>query len=116
MNGKELQAARKVLMLDVREAAELIGGVSKRSWQYWEAGRSKVPDDVGRKMAELLKRRQTLLEEAEAWARAGHGGQVPYYASFHDFDNAHPGDGILAWRIGQSVAAELHARLGVALV
>jgi len=115
MNAKELQAARRVLMLDVREAAELIGGVSKRSWQYWEAGRSKVPDDVGRKMAELLKRRQSLLEETEARVQAGLRA-LPFYANFHDFDQAHPGEGILAWRIGQSVAAELHARLRVALV
>ena len=79
MNGKELHAARKFLMLDVREAADLIGGVSMRSWQYWEAGRRKAPDDVWRKMVGLLKRRRSQLEETEVWARAGHDGQAPYW-------------------------------------
>lgn len=34
MTGKELQALRKFLLLDVKEAADIIGKVSPRSWQY----------------------------------------------------------------------------------
>ncbi|MCE8042473.1 DUF1870 family protein [Halomonas daqingensis] len=119
MNAKELQALRKFLMLDVREAAEIIGGVSKRSWQYWEAGRSPVPQDVADKMEGLLTVRQTVLERLEAEAldysdnpQDEHGERlrVPFYPTLAEFAAAHPEDGrLLTWRCHQSAAAELYA-------
>lgn len=46
LNNFELQAIRKLLCLDVSEAAELVAKVSNRTWQYWESGCSPVPHDV----------------------------------------------------------------------
>lgn len=110
MNAKELQALRKMLMLDVSEAAEIIGGVSTRSWQYWEAGRSPVPDDVEDKMMRALTQRQHLMDEIEAnLDKEGDTISVPFYAYHDEFAEANPGKGILPWRISQSVAAELYA-------
>lgn len=110
MNAKELQALRKMLMLDVSEAADIIGGVSKRSWQYWESGRSPVPDDVENKMMGLLEQRQYLMSEIEARINKEGGTiSVPFYVNRAEFAEANPGKSILPWRISQSVAAELYA-------
>lgn len=119
MNAKELQALRKMLMLDVSEAAEVIAGVSKRSWQYWEAGRSPVPEDVADRMTGLLTVRQMALDQLEAKALAysddpqdehGERLRVPYYPTLAAFAEAHPKDGrLLTWRCHQSAAAELYA-------
>ncbi|WP_299314224.1 DUF1870 family protein [uncultured Halomonas sp.] len=110
MNSRELQALRKFLMLDVSEAAEIIGGVSKRSWQYWEAGRSPVPDDVEDKMNGLMTQRQYLMDEIGAKIdEAGGVISVPFYASYAEFAAENPDQGVIPWRLGQSVVAELYA-------
>jgi len=119
MNGKELQALRKFCMLDVREAAEVIGKVSPRSWQYWEAGRSSVPEDVEDLMNGIMTMRQELLArlESEAWEHSDdpqdeHGDRlpVPFYATHEEYAKAHPEQGgVIAWRCHQSVVSELYA-------
>src|SRR3546814_1610125 len=58
----ELQATRKLLMLDVAEAADLIGQVSPRTWQYWESGRNTVPADVSDEMQALLSIRGEMID------------------------------------------------------
>ncbi|WP_277810674.1 DUF1870 family protein [Chromohalobacter canadensis] len=118
MNGKELQALRKFLMLDVREAAEIIGKVSPRSWQYWESGRSSVPDDVEDKMNGALTLRQSIIDRLEQDIEE-HGGnpqdehgdrlKVPYYHALSEFQADHPDQGTLPWRAHQSAVAELYA-------
>lgn len=65
MNHKELQACRKLLMLDVSEAAELVGKVSARTWQYWESCRYPVPQDVEDEMQALIARRLELMGEVD---------------------------------------------------
>ncbi|WP_118986296.1 Aca2/YdiL-like domain-containing protein [Photorhabdus sp. CRCIA-P01] len=62
MTNKELQALRKLLMLDVKEAAECIGGVSSRTWQYWEAGRYPIPQDVESAIKDFVNLRNSLLK------------------------------------------------------
>lgn len=116
MTGKELQALRKFCMLDVREAAEIIGKVSARSWQYWEAGRSPVPDDVQDMMNGLMTQRQYMLEDAEMDAEAA-GGTVslPFYVTYEEYAREHPGQGVIPWRLSQSVAGELYAS-GIAIL
>lgn len=118
MTGKELQAMRKFLLLDVKEAADIIGKVSPRSWQYWEAGRSSVPDDVADKMNGLLSYRQMIIENIEAQAEAhssnpaqedGDRMIMPYCPTLADYQRHYPGEGVLAWRAYQSAVAELYA-------
>ena len=104
MTGKELQALRKFLLLDVKEAADIIGKVSPRSWQYWEAGRSSVPDDVADKMNGLLGQRQMIIDSIEAQVEAysdspsqedGERMEMPYYTSLADYQQHCPGCGLL---------------------
>ncbi|MDN3525619.1 DUF1870 family protein [Halomonas sabkhae] len=125
MTASELQALRKFLMLDVSEAAEIIGGVSRRSWQYWEAGRSPVPDDVEDKMNGALTLRQDVIDRLEQDIE-DHGGdpqgehgdrlKVPYYHTLASFQEDHPDQGALPWRVHQSAVAELYASNLVTLV
>lgn len=119
MNAKELQALRKLLMLDVGEAARIIGKVSARSWQYWEAGRSNVPDDVADLMNALLTQRQAIIEAIEHRVRQhseapddehGQRLQLPFYSSLEEYQKDHPEEGSMAWRAYQSAVAELYAK------
>jgi predicted RNase H-like HicB family nuclease len=112
MSGKELQVCRKLLMLDVKEAASILGGVSPRSWQYWEADRSSVPDDVADKVTALLTERQHIIERIEhdvTQYSTGKRLSYPYYATLDSFQAAHPGQGVLSWRVYQSALADLYA-------
>lgn len=108
MNNKELQAARKLLMLEVSEAAELIGKVSVRSWQYWESGRSAVPDDVETEILDLLTIRGMKIDSYLPGIEAGEVVQLPFYNNFEQFEQANPGQNRVSWRIEQSVAAALY--------
>lgn len=116
MNNLELQACRKLLMLDVAEAAELVGKVSPRSWQYWESGRSPVPEDVEREMQDLLAQRLEMMAGVDERLAVGEEITLTFAASFDEFSSANPGGSRLGWRLSQSVAAlyfsEGHARLG----
>lgn len=118
MSGKELQVCRKLLMLDVKEAASLLGGVSPRSWQYWEADRSSVPDDVADKITALLTERQHIIERIEDEVNRysdnphhedGKRRSYPYYPTLDHFQADHPDQGVLAWRVYQSALADLYA-------
>lgn len=110
MNNLELQAARKLLMLDASEAAEEIGNVSTRSWQYWEAGDRAVPDDVVDEMLALISIRMEKIDEldqllAEAMAAGEEKITLEYYISFEQYQEKHPGARKMEWRLNQSVAA-----------
>lgn len=109
MNSKELQAARKLLMLDVSEAAEFLGNVSPRTWQYWESGRSAVPLDVADEMADLLRMRGDMISETqEQLPDNGNGAVLRYFNSFAEFASAHPDGTVRGWRLHQSVAAQFY--------
>lgn len=115
MNNKELQALRKLLMLEVAEVAEFVGKVNVRSWQYWEAGRSAVPADVETEMLDLESSRdfqiESLLKSTES--NDATRFQLPYFSSFEDYtaNPTTPADqkNVLNWRISQSVAAYFFA-------
>lgn len=63
MNGSTLKALRSLLFFTQDEAAILIGGVSLRSWQYWEVGQRKIPNDVIDKITFLINwRKQVILQ------------------------------------------------------
>lgn len=116
MNGKELQALRKLLMLDASEAAELIGGVTTRSWQYWEAGRTAVPADVAEKMEDLLNQRNDLLSARESELFQAGTTEIQFYSAFSEYQKDFPGATKLGWRLMQGVAASLYADRFVKLI
>lgn len=118
MTASELQALRKFLMLDIPEAARIIGGVSERTWRYWEAGRSPVPVDVEDKLTGMLSERQRVIEQYEAEAMThcespvdeeAERLQLPYYPTLEAYQSKHQQAGALMWRCYQSAVAELYA-------
>lgn len=118
INGRELQAARKLLMMDVSEAAAEIGKVAVRTWQYWEAGRSPVPEDVRLEVEELLEvrlERMGAIDDCLAMLAEGELLTLRYYLSFDEYLDENPGTSRALWRIDQSIAAmyytEGHATL-----
>lgn len=110
LNNFELQAIRKLLMLDVTEAAELIGNVSTRSWQYWESGERTIPDDVESEMFALSSIRNEIItgvivadedERKQKW-----------YPTFESFAADYPLRNRIMWRIHQSVLSYLFCEVG----
>lgn len=61
MNGSTLKALRSLLFFTQDEAAALVGGVSLRSWQYWEVDRRTIPQDVVEKMSLLVAWRDQAI-------------------------------------------------------
>lgn len=118
MNNLELQAARKLLMMDVSEAAAEIGKVAPRTWQYWESGRSKVPTDVALEVEGLLEarlERMRIIDNQLAELAEDELLRLPYHISFETYLAENPGATRALWRIDQSIAAmyytEGHAEL-----
>lgn len=110
LNNHELQAMRKLLMLDVSEAAELIGKVSNRTWQYWESGRSPVPLDVG---TEIYALKSQLEECVSGILRANEqDSNVRWYHTFEDFQKDYPNQNKAWWKLHQAVCAEMFANMG----
>lgn len=105
MNNFQLQAMRKLLMFDVAEAAEVIGGVSNRTWQYWEAGRSLVPDDVKKTICELYELRILLISEINKVQIS----QFRWYHTYDSFIADYPQSDSVHWRLHQSVLAQVYA-------
>ena len=103
MDNIELQAARKLLFLSVREAAEMIGEFSVRHWQHLEAGDRTIHEDVKSKMLTLLNLRQELLQNQCA-------EKVEYFLKFQDFQKKNPRGTEIDWKIQQSVFAQNMAR------
>lgn len=103
LNNHELQAMRKLMMLDVSEAAELIGGVSNRTWQYWESGRSKVPSDVNDKMYEIVSQ----MNECTGEAIMEQNIDCKWYHTFEDFLKDYPNSNKIWWKVHQAVCGYL---------
>ncbi len=109
MNNKELQALRKLFFLSTAEAAEHIGGVSARSWQHWESGRYKVPDDVAEKMNSLIHHRLSIIKTCEDLIEEKAQGIESiynhYYLTLSDYEAKNPEANVIHWRMAQCVAA-----------
>ncbi len=102
MNNVELQAIRRSLFLDVKEAVEHVKSVtghdmSVRAWQMWESGQRTVPDDVIREMSIMAK----ALSKMKSSDRV-----CVYYRTLIEFTNAHPGSKVITWRMEQAVASD----------
>lgn len=61
MTNVELKALRRLFFLDVSEAAQFIGDCHVRTWQRWEQGTRKIPEDVMKMMNLLKEDRQEIL-------------------------------------------------------
>lgn len=114
INNSELQAMRKLLMLDVAEAAELIGKVSARSWQYWESGKTPVPADVDEEIYSLIQIRNDRINDLSKWQLDNDGEtlEMDYYHAFDLFEAENPGKSKLDWRLHQSVVSFIFSEGG----
>jgi len=107
LTHSELQACRKLLMLDVTEAAEWIGKVSNRSWQRWESGQHEIPGDVDEEIYACIQRQQNIVSEYTQWQLDNEGEmlKMPYYHTFDQYAACNKGATKLDWRIHQSAVA-----------
>lgn len=112
MNNKELKAIRTLFFLSPSEAAEHIGGVSVRTWQYWEQARSPIPDDVSVEIDRLLHKRLSMIETVHELINEQSPDklEVAYYLSFKEYKADHFEALYTDWKIAQSVAAYLFSR------
>lgn len=113
MNKLALIACRRILFLEVEEAATNIAGVSQRTWRYYESGRTPIPKNLIEKMQNLVACRASLKErmstEADAHRQKGEGRQVvPYYLTFDEYHQETGLDDVVGFRLDQSVKASLY--------
>lgn len=113
LNNHELQAIRKLLMLDVSDAAELIGKVSTRTWQYWEVGRNRVPDDVDMEIHALVQLRNDIIDslchEKKDFEESSPDGifKMKYYRTFKEYHQEYPKKTKIHWRIHQTAVSNV---------
>ena len=114
LNNHELQAIRKALMLDVSEAAELIGKVSARTWQYWESGGRSIPDDIDMEMYGLIQLRDNLIDEFTIYMLDSEEEEIEikYYHSFDEWLEDGRVDNRVEWKIWQSAASFMFVEEG----
>lgn len=119
MNNLELKAQRQSLGLTVADAAELCN-VTKRSFQYWEAGTWAVPKDVNlqfftmashyalvlEKMLDDVKR-VTIYNDSDDTKPSRISPILPFYHTFEVFQIATECPHVVYWRIYQSVIGQL---------
>lgn len=129
MSPATLQALRRLLFFSIEEAALMLaagpdhpGGVSPRSWQYWERGERSIPADIVETITRLCAWRATAFESSStqiAALRNRHGAPsdivLVWYQTLDDWTSMDVREPLL-WRPQCSVVAELAARLGARLV
>ncbi|HHY0551884.1 TPA: DUF1870 family protein [Vibrio parahaemolyticus] len=103
MTNNELKQLRRLLFLEVSEAAALIGECEPRTWQRWEKGDRAIPIDVARAIQMLglarLERLQVEFDEVDVNYR--------YFETFDEYKAAGGAGNELKWRLAQSVASAL---------
>lgn len=103
MNGTELKQLRRLLFIDVSEAARLIGECEPRAWQRWEKGDRSIPLDVAQTIQMLsLTRLERLQLESD-----DNDPSYRYFETFSEYKACNGGGNELMWRIAQSVATQL---------
>lgn len=110
MTPLELKVARKLLGLSTVEAAEYIGKVSKRSWEYWENGQRTIKPDVEELINSLLARRREIIAEVYNMGENAKGISVIYYKTPEYCES------VLEWRFSQSLASTLSLDFGARLI
>ncbi|MCE1271295.1 MAG: YdiL family protein [Acinetobacter sp.] len=122
MNNLQLKAFRQGLGLTVAEAAE-IAQVTKRSFQYWEAGKVPVPNDVAITIDTMASHYDLVLKkmlddvEQATWRNSDPDNYpdkpmrisptLPFYHSFDLFQMVTKCKNVVHWRIYQSVISQL---------
>lgn len=103
MTNNELKQLRRLLFLEVSEAAALIGECEPRTWQRWEKGTRAIPQDVSKTIQMLaltrLEQLQVEFDESDPNYR--------YFETFSDYKAAGGTGNELKWRLAQSVATAL---------
>ncbi|PMT73867.1 DUF1870 domain-containing protein [Vibrio parahaemolyticus] len=103
MTNNELKQLRRLLFLEVSEAAALIGECEPRTWQRWEKGDRAIPNDVSRVIQMLaltrLERLQVEFDETDPNYR--------YFETFEEYTASGGAGNELKWRLAQSVATAL---------
>ena len=103
MTNYELKQLRKLLFIEVTEAAEFIGQCEPRTWQRWENGDRGIPLDVEQDMQQLaLTRLERLGFECDEL-----DCNYRYFDSYDEYKSAGGGGNKLMWRLAQSVATAL---------
>ena len=103
MTHTELRQLRKLLFIDVTEAARLIGECEPRTWQRWEKGDRSVPLDVVQTINMLsLTRLERLQLESD-----DNDPSCRYFETFEEYKACGGGGNELMWRLAQSVAAHI---------
>lgn len=107
MNNKELQASRKLLFLEVSEAAEHIWQVSEQMWQQWESGEASIPDDVITEMMVLAQQHSNMMIAIDEIIQDSLPEQIEiaYYYTYAEYKADNPNATYTDWRISQSVAS-----------
>ncbi|HDR1228867.1 YdiL family protein [Pasteurella multocida] len=111
MDGLELKCARLLLGLSQEEAAKQIGGVTQRSWAYWESGERTIPQDVADQVRELINRRKAIIQQFKELSENKAKIVVIFYESPQD-----AGQTLLEMRFNNSLAATLAIDYGVNVV
>ena len=100
MTNNELTQLRRLLFLEVSEAAALIGKCEPRTWERWENGDRAIPNAVSTIIQMLaltrLERLQIEFDKADP--------NYCYFYSFNDYKSAGGEGNELKWRLAQSVA------------
>lgn len=117
MSASECQALRQLLLLTQHEAATWIGNVSERSWQYWESGKRPVPEDVSKLLRSIVAVRGESVDAAISQIEAGSRPVAVWYQTADDWKwTSTPSDKAWAWKLHNSVLAELAGRGRIALI
>lgn len=103
MTKYELKQLRKLLFIEVVEAAKLIGDCEPRTWQRWESGDRGIPLDVEQTIQQLVLTRQEQLQ----FEFNEQDPNYRYFDTFEEYKNAGGGGNELKWRLAQSVATAL---------
>lgn len=105
---------RKLLMLDVAEAADLIGNATPRAWQRWESGDRSIPDDVKETMFSLIQDRNEMISDLTQWQYDNEGAllKMKYYHAFEQFEAENKGTTKIDWRLHQAVVSFIFSEGG----
>ena len=102
MTNYELQALRKLLFLDVAEAAKEIGEVTTRTWQRWEDGSRKVPQDIAGQMNDWCQLYSDMLDDKRL-----NNNDITYHKTLDDFETATGKRNVVVWRLTQAIYSTL---------
>jgi Domain of unknown function (DUF1870) len=119
MNGSTLKALRQHLFFTQDEASTLIGGVTLRSWAFWEADKRTIPQDVIDTMRDLCAWRERAIaafagaiEDARDSLSMDVEFEAPRLVIYHSADDwaTLPEREALLWKPHCSVVAHICAR------